>query len=165
MRSFKDDTGKEWELKATVGALERVRDTFDIDLLDLTEPGQRKTAAILDNPVLLLKVLWQMVKSQDESMTLDKFMDRLDGESASLARFAFMEELPNFFYDQGQKQVVTALMKKYREFMTAVTGKVEIVIQELANLNMTEAVNSLENVSGNSPESAESTQENTTSGS
>lgn len=140
MKTFQDDQGETWELRLTIGAAERVRDTLQVNLLEPLEPlatsspgsrkkppGSRKKPAgkskqpspalvaelDLDMP-LLCAVIHVLLKPQIDAAKLTDadFADRLDGPTLRLAHDAFFDEWRDFFQQVGRPETADLIQKQ-----------------------------------------------------
>jgi hypothetical protein len=106
MATFKDATGWEWSVRFTAGMLlsGRLKDAG----LDLNAAASDPAGlAVLDNPEVLVKVLWVMADPQP-GMTLEQFADAIDGPT----RFAAVDAIQDAFLDFCQRPAVARAMKE-----------------------------------------------------
>ncbi len=97
MKTFKDATGKDWEVVIHVAALKRVRDLAGVDLMDVA--GGDLLERLIDDPVLLVNVLYVLVKPQADARTIsdEQFGAALVGGALDAAADALIRELLDFF--------------------------------------------------------------------
>lgn len=100
MAVFKDVAGRTWHADVTVGSLRRVRDSgLGVDLLDVTDQDKDVVAKLLDDPVLLVGVLYEVCRPEIEgrSLSAEQFGEALsDGAVIDAAMTALLESLANF---------------------------------------------------------------------
>ncbi len=100
MSVFKDTAGRTWHADVTVGSLRRVRDSgLGVDLLDVTDQDKNVVAKLLDDPVLLVGVLYEVCRPEIEGrgLSAEQFGEALsDGAVIDAATTALLESLANF---------------------------------------------------------------------
>ena len=97
MAQFKDNAGHEWTLSITVGAIRRVRNRLQTDLLEAAEGDL--LARLARNAVLLVDVLWCLVEpeARGRDVTDEDFGRALVGGALDRATDALVEALLDFF--------------------------------------------------------------------
>lgn len=131
MSTFKDSTGKEWTVRITVGSIRRVRESVGVDVRKLD--SWNTMAADMEK---LGSVIWALAGGPASGVTLDDFLDRLDGPAFAAAGEAFVTAAGDFF--------------RMPQTAAAVLGKAE---SETATTDET-AASMLSGGAGNSPGSA-----------
>lgn len=168
MKPFKDANNRNWELKITIGAAERVKAYFhrdgerEIDLLKLDE-GKPPLVAVLDaDPALLCHVIFVLLKPQAETAQVDedKFCEYIDGPTWKSASQVFWEELKDFFRSLRRDDLIAVIDTQHRLLKTVVSRQTDKVL----NLNLEALIEKAETTSatrgtpsGDSPESSGST--------
>lgn len=96
MKTFKDRHGNEWEIDASLGAFERVRDLAGVDLTDMASTG--KCLEQMADPFVLGGVLWVLCQRQAEKrgMTPEQFRDCFNGDTVHEATEALIDEVVFF---------------------------------------------------------------------
>jgi hypothetical protein len=97
MKTFTDNTGRNWSVTINVGAVKRVRDACGVNLLDAV--GGTLIQQLIDDPVLLADIVYCLVKDQTDAagITDDQFGRCLAGDAIDAATAAVLEELVDFF--------------------------------------------------------------------
>lgn len=100
MAVFRDRTARGWHVDVTVSSLRRLRSSgLDVDLLDATDESKELVQRLLDDPVLLVAVLYELCRPEIEQrgLTADEFGEALsDGAAIDAATTALLESLANF---------------------------------------------------------------------
>ena len=99
MRTFKDSTGRAWNVNLTVGDLRRLKNETEshIDLCALLDDDS--LAARLKDPAFVGELLYGIVRPQaaGQNIDLEAFCKALGGEHVAAGLDAFAEELASFF--------------------------------------------------------------------
>jgi len=97
MHAFTDAEKRCWEIVIHVGALKRVRDLAGVDLMDVA--GGDLLDRLIDDPVLLVNVLYVLVKPQADAKAVsdEDFGRAMVGGVLDAAAEALMKELLDFF--------------------------------------------------------------------
>lgn len=116
MQSFKDSTGKLWEVVVHVAAVRRVRRLVGIDLFKLAEDGFKNVHEVLGDPVTLVDVLYAVCKDEadKEKISDEEFGRRMAGDAIAEAGKALLDGLIDFFPDAKARQSLRKLMDKSR---------------------------------------------------
>lgn len=116
MKFFKDTTGREWEVKVTVGSIARVQDELGIDLTRIFDDKSPDSRLATDH-LLLWRVICCLVKPQltARDITADELGDALDEAAGEAAGLAVIEAVIDFF--QGQKREV--MSRAFRRLIEA----------------------------------------------
>jgi hypothetical protein len=100
MGVFKDRTGRDWHVDINVSALRRIRTSgLNVDLLDVTDSSKDLVQRLLDDPVLLVGVLYEVCRPEIEQrgVTAEEFGEALsDGGVIDAATTVLLESLANF---------------------------------------------------------------------
>lgn len=111
MQSFKDASGRTWDLKIDVAAIQRVHRLCGVDLTD----RGALTEALQSGPVLL-HVIYVLCKPEADRLGIDEdgFGAGLDsGDVVEQATDAFVEALVNFTRSRD-RPVLTRILEKVR---------------------------------------------------
>lgn len=151
MKTFTDNSNRNWTLSLTIGTAMTVKDRLGIDLL---QPEQGETPLLTrlgTDELLLAQVLATMLESQFEShgVTPEDIYDSFDGATFTRAIEAFYEELTDFFRSRGRNDRVLAV-RKQKDLIEALTNH---AVKEIANFDIEKTVTQLTdgNPSGVSP--------------
>lgn len=95
MKTFRDATGREWQIVLNISTLTRIRDRVGVNL---ARPGQ-DLAGIMGDDLTFAAILWEMVRDQARQLglTQEQFLSSLTGEVLEQAKPLFVEELVSFF--------------------------------------------------------------------
>lgn len=112
MQTFKDEQGRTWNLKATVNAIQRIKDQAEVDLLRLLDDKEIVGEAI-SNPVTFVAMLWSWCEPQANThgVSPEQFGELIYGETFDAALTAFQLELPNFF-PQHRRIMVEQMIRR-----------------------------------------------------
>lgn len=114
MAAFTDSTGREWRLDITLGTVLRVRELAGVDLLTIGETdadGSPRFLKLLTDLETIGRVCWAIcapVALQD-GLTVDAWLDRLDGQAAAAAARAMQGALVLFFHRAGHAALARAI--------------------------------------------------------
>lgn len=144
MKIIKDAKGREYCLNLTYGAIEKIRASVGVDLLDV---------AHLDlDGVRLARVLVAAVELKD--IEPQAFMDAMDGDTIEAAGAALWEELLRFFPSSRRETI----RKMFAAAEKVIDRKVESAKEKLESGEMEKLFERiLSEPSGSSPASAAST--------
>lgn len=92
MKTFKDRHGNAWEIDASLGVYERVRDLCQVDLTDMASTG--KCLEQMADPFVLGGVLWVFCQKQatDRGLSPEQFRDCFNGDTVHQATEALIDE-------------------------------------------------------------------------
>lgn len=95
MGTFKDTTGREWNIVLTVGGLKRIRSVAGIDLMPLFAGGGEAEGlkALLLEPLRMADVVYAAIKPDLDAAAIsdEAFGERLAGETLAAAAEAFLD--------------------------------------------------------------------------
>ncbi len=125
MASFSDTAGDQWQVRVTLGAVQRCRDIASIDLL--TVVGGDAFAEFVADPVKAATALFAVVKPEADrrGIALDAFLDRLSGDAIQAARDALMDAIVDFFPSPAERRARRNLLVEVRRVMDAEMAKLE----------------------------------------
>ena len=97
MKTFKDATGREWQVVINTNAIKRARDTAGVNLVEIVD-GELYGRMLLD-PVLVVDVAYGVCKPETDTRKFSRedFNAVLVGDSIAEARRAILEDLVDFF--------------------------------------------------------------------
>ncbi len=112
MQTFKDEQGRTWKLKATVNAIQRIKDQADVDLLRLLDDKTIIGEAI-SNPVTFVAMLWAWCEPEamTHGVSPEQFGELIYGDTFDAALTAFQLELPSFF-PQHRRIMVEQMIRR-----------------------------------------------------
>ncbi len=155
MKTFKDNSGRNWTVRIDVAAIKRVRGLLDVDLLDAVE-GTLLERLVAD-PVLLCDVIYALCKPEaDEAGIRTRTSGgRWREMQSNTRRRALLEELADFFPPARR-----GLLKKALAKMKALEAKaIEVAEARLESgeieAEMEKALSGTGASSTNSPASSE----------
>jgi len=164
MRVFKDNAGRTWTLQINVAAVKRVRGLVGIDLYQLASDGFESLGKLVSNPVDLADVLYCLVKDQADSqkITAEDFGRALAGDCITQAADAFVEELIDFFPDARARSGLRKVIEAGRKVRANLLARAESLLESLdPDAEAAKLIDSF----GNLPESSDSIQDHSHSGS
>jgi hypothetical protein len=128
MPTFTDTTGRVWTISITVDTVRRVRNTTNIDLLEVA--GGPLIERLVSDPVLLCDVLFAVLRPEAEAkgVTDADFGRALAGDAIDAATSALLEGLVAFFPTPKRRVLAKALEKLtawQREALTAAEAKLD----------------------------------------
>lgn len=157
MRTFNDNAGRTWSVAVNVTAIEEVKAHADVDLLQLVEGGGL-LERLMRNPVLLCRVLYALCRAEMEAKSVapEDFGRAMAGQAITDARAALLEEIVDFFQEEGP-----TIRREAEKLLGAYRKLIETVNLKLDGLNEDELVEralaSVEGSSGDAPAVSEST--------
>lgn len=115
MHTFKDKSGRSWDLEATYASYARVKAHTGVSLFDLATE-ERKSLEQLADPFTLGQVIWCMVEPQAVARNLEPeaFYEAFDGKTLEAAYNALIDEMV-FFCPTRVQKILTVAVKKVRE--------------------------------------------------
>lgn len=152
MKTFRDSTGRGWEISLTLGSAIKVKSKLGVDLLQPEEGDPPLLTRLGTDEMLLAEVICCLLESQFEKhgVSEDDIMDCFDGETLLASQKAFYEELVDFFLKRGRTDRAKAVSKQTAliDLAIATAGK-QIDAVDLEKLMCGK-------MSGESPEPSES---------
>lgn len=118
MKTFKDDSGRQWSLAVNVTSIKRVRDLCKVDLLTIVEG--KLIDQLLRDPFTLVNVVYVLCKPQadERGISDEQFGEAMAGDAMEGATTALLEDLSHFFRP-GQRAALRAALAKVSEAETA----------------------------------------------
>lgn len=128
MPSFKDANGREWLVKIDAPTIADVRKELSIDLARLDE---RTFAALIDDPCLLVDVLWMVCRAQANGSTDRQFGEAICGDALDAATKALLDGVADFF-PARKRLLLRSLGEKNAALMDKMMGAMEAKINDPA---------------------------------
>ena len=101
MKTFKDATGRDWQVTINTNAIKRARDTAGVNLVEIADAdaGSRLYGRMLLDPVLVVDIAYGVCKPEADTRKFSRedFNAVLVGDSIAEARKAILEDLVDFF--------------------------------------------------------------------
>lgn len=154
MKTFRDNTSREWPVSINVHAIRRVRDATAVNLVSRDFPALLEQ--LLSDPVLLCDVIYVLCKPEADALNIaaEAFGKAMSGDSVEEAMKAFFDELADFTPNPRARARVKTVVEK----LWTMAEKA----QDLADAELTAALAKETPTSGppstRSPESLASTQ-------
>ncbi len=114
MKSFKDSSGKSWDLKLTIGKARIIKSRFDIDVVG----GDMGiiTTRLHGEPLTRMEIIYVLLTDND-GLNQDQFEDLHDAESYLKADEAFWDEFANFTQSlsPARGEAISKLIEKMKK--------------------------------------------------
>lgn len=165
MKVFRDRLGRDWKLSVTVGTIKRVRDLCGVNLYQIIEIGKtgELDMSLIDrlsgDPVLLVDVLYAVCKPDADARGVsdESFAEGIIGDAIEDAVNALLDEITDFF-PEAKRRALQKALQATRRFADATKKKLEAVLSDPdLDRRLDSALEKLNDSSGNSPGSSEST--------
>jgi hypothetical protein len=152
MKTFNDSQGRTWSVVINVGAIKRVRDLLDVDLLDVA--NGELLSRLADDPCVLVDVLFALCKAEADAkgVTDEDFGQAMVGGVLDEASAALMKELLDFFPSAQRAKALGRMARKIVEQEAALAQAAEAMKPLIEAARETPGASS-----GNSPASSAST--------
>ena len=134
MKTFKDKESRQWEVKITIGSIERVKGLTGVDLLEDSGEDLQK---VTGNPLTFGPVLFALVKPQADAtgVNSESFTDALAGDELLAAMEAFEEEYIDFFPNPRKRQLIRTALERAKKaengLMDTIESRLPAVIDQL----------------------------------
>ena len=114
MPAFSDDNGDQWQVKVTIGAVDRCRDIAGIDLL--TVVGGDGFGEFIADPVRAAKAVYAVVRPEAtrRGLSEEQFLERLSGDAMDAARNALLDGIVDFFPSPAERRARRNLLAEIR---------------------------------------------------
>lgn len=101
--TFRDATGREWQISLTVGLAKKIKADLGLDLLAVIKPKNTVLQQLADDPELLCEVIWRLVNQRAEAagVTQEAWWDAVDDATIDAAAGALIGSLIRFFRGRG----------------------------------------------------------------
>lgn len=98
MKTFTDNTGREWAIDLTIGAAKRLKSLLNVDLLNFAR-FQDTIGTLTTDRDVFCSALFCLVQAQANAKQIveDAFWDSMNGDTLDAAIEAFVQELIAFF--------------------------------------------------------------------
>ena len=148
MKTFTDRKNDKWEISLTLGAIKKVQDQTNIDLLNIESDECNTLSEFTANPFKLAEVLSVLLEDQLTAAGVEGVLDRMDGETLCRAQEAFYAELTDFFVGMGRAERAKMVMKHQQ----MITRAIEMVGAKVEAIDTDEELSGL--LSGDSPDTS-----------
>jgi len=114
MKKFTDLEGREWRVSLNGWTLQQVMENTNVLLTKIVEDNCKILAAIHEDPLLLVSILWWMVEDQaeEEGVCQKDFAMALAGDVIFNAKHCLLEEITDFFDDPATRRNVRTMLEK-----------------------------------------------------
>ena len=155
MRSFKDSTGRLWEISVTAAAMARVKGLVGVNLAGLFGDGMKPYAEFLDDPIARANAIYAICKPQCDAknVTDEQFGEALGGDAMEAATMALQEELIDFF-PKSKRDPLRKMMAKIRTAVELTEARGARAVDEINEATLAEQLIAS---FGNAPASSAST--------
>ncbi len=153
MRTFKDSTGRTWEVSVNVQTIKQVRALVEVDLMDLL--GKELLERLSTDTVLLCDVLYALCKREaDERGVTDADFGRaMYGDAIADATRALLEDCADFSQDPRHRAALRRVLDSARTVKEKALDAMERRLDRELGPAMERALQKLGASSGSSPES------------
>lgn len=127
---FVDNKGESWDTRIDVSVIRRVRQEHGIDLSKILS-SQEQTAALSDDIVLLVDVLYAVCKPTADNRLIDAeaFAMRLSGNAIESAIDSLMQSIIDFF-PQSRSKILRQIWDKTKEIQQVQIEQVQQSVSE-----------------------------------
>jgi hypothetical protein len=114
MKTFKDSTGRGWEISLTLGSAMKVKSKLGVDLLQPEDGDPPLLTRLGTDEMLLAEIICCLLENQFEKHGVDaeNIYEAFDGETLLASQKAFYEELVDFFRSRGRADRAKAVAKQ-----------------------------------------------------
>jgi len=125
--SFKDTSGREWNLHLTVADARRIASALDVNLLRLDEA---LFVRLFDDVVLLVDIMWCIVRQQADERKVDEenFGRSLGGDSLYAATEALLESIVNFTPNPHRRAFLAKAMGLLDRVQESASERIENIL-------------------------------------
>ena len=168
MQTFEDAQGRKWTISIDPINVDLVRSKHDVDLFEVgavasqDDPRDSVEWRLTGNPLLLCRVLFDLVVDGPADETFEFFARQLKGDSLQAARDALWAEIVNFTPDPAERRVRQAMQEKLKTLTKRGMEKIQEILEspQLAR-RLDEELNRLDASFGNLLAELGSTQKDT----
>jgi hypothetical protein len=127
MHAFTDSAGRSWEVTVNVGAVKRVRDLLQADLMDVA--NGELLSRLADDPCLLVDVLFALVKPEADARGVpdEDFGRAMVGGVLDDAASALFKELLGFFPSAQRARALGRMVRKVEQQQAAMAEAAEML--------------------------------------
>lgn len=156
MRTFTDNAGRTWSVCLNIDSARRIKSLAGVDIMEFVEGDLLEK--VMRSPLLLFDVIYAICQEQaaTQNISPEEFGKAMGGAAIVAARTALLEEVCDFFQEEGQtiRRQASKLQVAYRKLLDAVNLKIEGVSEDEL---IAAALLNVGSSSGNSPASSAST--------
>ena len=136
MRKFRA-MDQDWEVKATISSLRRVKEQTEVDLTKMVNPEDDTLSRLTTDPFLMFDVVCSLVEPQmkEREVTPEQLGNAMDEEAAEAASMAVLEAVIDFFPPRRRMLLSSALKKMQAAFSTAQTVEMDKALKELESVD------------------------------
>jgi hypothetical protein len=128
MASFKDSSGKEYNVRLTVKTWRHVKEKTSVDLAG---DFQKSILLLHSDPLVFCNVLYHLVQDQHQGDE-ESFADLLDGQTLEAARNAVVSAVIDFFPNQNQRATAAEMVKRADALAEKVGTKAKLTMDQKA---------------------------------
>jgi hypothetical protein len=154
MRTFKDNEGREWQVRIDVNAVRSVRSELDVNLLALPDQEFALLTRLTTDLVLLVDVLYVVCRkqAQDRSISDEEFGRSMYGDCIQNAADALIRETIDFFPDARRRAMLSKVIDKGKALGDLLMNKGMDQAQRLDEIDLeTEATKMMKRLTENAP--------------
>lgn len=153
MRTFKDNEGREWQVRIDVNAVRAVRDALAVNLLTLPEQEFALLSRLTTDLVLLVDVLYVVCRrqAQERGVSDEAFGQAMYGDAIQAAADALIRETIDFFPDARRRAMLTKVIDKGQALGEMLMDR---GMQEAARLDRMDLAKAAAKLLGNEPGSS-----------
>jgi hypothetical protein len=99
MKTFRDTTGRAWDLAVTIGTLKRIRSRLSVDLFSMHLGTPSLAERLVEDVALQVDAIFICIEPQARAagVTDEQWAESMGGDAMAAAVDAFWEELIGFF--------------------------------------------------------------------
>ena len=135
MQTFEDAKGRKWTISIDPINVDLVRSKHDVDLFEVgavashNDPRDSVEWQLTGNPLLLCRVLFELIEDGPAGETFESFARQIKGDSLNAARDALWSEIVNFTPDPDERRVRQAMQDNLKSLTTRGMKKICEMIQ------------------------------------
>jgi hypothetical protein len=116
MATFIDLKNRTWHISLTLGAIKRVKELCDVNLLEIVEPKSDLADRLQSYPPLLCDLLYAVCKPEMDAANVSdiEFGESLNGDTLAAGLEALIAEVINFS-PKGRKTLLKEVYEKQKE--------------------------------------------------
>ena len=159
MRTFKDNTGRTWNVAINVDTIKRVRAMTDVNLLEIL--GGSVIERLVLDPILLCDVAYAVCKPEAEQRGVsdEDFGRAMAGDAIDEASRALLEDLVDFFPSPRDRANLRKVLEANQRAMDKARDLIEARLESGAlDKEVDQMLKKAGASSGTAPASSESTQ-------
>lgn len=159
MRKFRV-LDQDWEVKATIASLRRVKEQTNVDLTKLVDPESGVLTTLTSDPFVMFDVVCSLVEPQmnDRQVTAEQLGNAMDEEAAEAASMAVLEAVIDFFPPQRRMLLSRALERMQTAYQRVQATELDKAREQIESVDFDAIVRSASGTpSKNSPASSVAT--------